>query len=213
MEKAVNPLSVRTQKAALRKRIEALRSSIGADERRRKSEVICGAAARLLEYAAFRKTEGDRTLFTYVPIRAEVDVRPLIEWCWSRRIRVVVPKVIRERNAFSLHAIERFDDLEPGVWGIPEPKPSAPALPDVRLLDAVIVPGVAFDPRGGRLGYGGGYYDRFMRLCREEGADPYKLALAFDVQIVPEIPMDAHDFRVDAIVTESRTIFAADALS
>ena len=206
-------MSVQTQKAALRKRVEALRSSIGADERRRKSEVICGTAVRLLEHAAFRKTDGDRMLFTYVPIRAEVDVRPLIEWCWSRRIRVVVPKVIRERNAFSLHAIERFDDLEPGAWGIPEPKPSAPELPDVRLVDAVIVPGVAFDPRGGRLGYGGGYYDRFMRRCREEGAGPFKLALAFDVQIVPEVPMDAHDFRVDAIITESRTIFAANALS
>lgn len=193
-------------KAELRKRMEQARGALTADERAERSALACSAAIRLLERKVPCDAARPFTLFAYMPFRTELDVTPIIEWGWSRGAAVVVPKVIRERKLMSLHAIRSFRDLEAGAWGIREPKMDAPAHEGDGSIDAMLVPGLAFDERGGRLGYGGGYYDAFVRRYRDNfGRVPFMLAVAFDVQIVPEVPMDGHDFRVDAVVTESRT--------
>ncbi|PYI52918.1 5-formyltetrahydrofolate cyclo-ligase [Paenibacillus flagellatus] len=198
-------MTVHASKTDLRKRMEAIRSSIPAEERAAMSRSACRAAIRMLE--RMRAEAGDRpfTLFSYVPFRTEADVTPVMRWCWECGGRVVVPKTIRDRKWMSLHLIQSLDDLEAGAWGIREPSMSAPALERLSELDAMLVPGLAFDAKGGRLGYGGGYYDAFVRRCRAAGErEPFKLAVAFDAQIVPDVPMDDHDFRIDAVVTDRR---------
>jgi 5-formyltetrahydrofolate cyclo-ligase len=102
-----------------------------------------------------------------------------------------------------LHAIgDPIADVVAGFRGIPEPRPDAPPV-SPQAVDWVLVPGVAFDVAGGRLGYGGGYYDRLLPAMR---AGTPRVAAAFEAQIVAHVPRAPHDAGVDAIVTEARTI-------
>jgi 5-formyltetrahydrofolate cyclo-ligase len=116
---------------------------------------------------------------------------------------VVVPRVDRNARMLDLHSIADLDrDVVPGHLDIPEPRAECPQVPR-DAIDFVLVPGVAFDLDGRRLGYGGGYYDRLLPLLVPRAA---RVAGAFDIQIVERVPAAAHDVRVDTIVTESRTI-------
>lgn len=204
-------------KIELRKRIEGIRSAIPESERRVRSEHIC---RRVLQQNLFtmesdkkRKDSGPckivqpLTVMTYMPFKAEVDVTPVMLWCWSRGYRVVVPKVIRQQKQFQLHEITSTEDLEIGSWGIREPKAGTVQIGHLSEISLILVPGVAFDSQGGRLGYGGGYYDRFIRQLQIQGlVVPPILAPAYSVQLVPEIPMEEHDSRVDLILTEDQAI-------
>ena len=112
--------------------------------------------------------------------------------------RVVLPRV--KGKELELLEINNFDgDVAPGAWGIPEPEKGTAV--ELGSIDLVIVPGAAFDSRGHRIGYGGGFYDRM--LPRYSGMT---VALAFELQIVPEVPVDPHDIPVRKIVTEKRVI-------
>ncbi|TMV50815.1 5-formyltetrahydrofolate cyclo-ligase [Paenibacillus mesophilus] len=198
-------MAVKTLKVQLRKQAEAARASLSETDRKDRSARVCGKAIRFLEDRLSSAADRSFTLFSYVPFRTELDVTPVMEWCWNRGGTVVVPKVIRDRKLMSLHVIQSYEDLETGKMGIREPLMSTPVWKRASDIDVMLVPGLAFDCEGGRLGYGGGYYDAFIRRCRENaGKEPFKLALAFDAQIVPEVPMDNHDFRVDAILSENR---------
>ncbi|MBC7325946.1 MAG: 5-formyltetrahydrofolate cyclo-ligase, partial [Moorella sp. (in: Bacteria)] len=118
--------------------------------------------------------------------------------------RVAVPLCIREGRRLIASEVFAFPgDLEPGTWGILEPKKEnlRPLAPD--LIDLVIVPGVAFDRAGNRLGYGAGYYDRFLATLRP-GARC--IAVGFAEQIVPDVYAEPHDRRVDMIVTDAEII-------
>jgi len=112
--------------------------------------------------------------------------------------RVVLPKVTGKTLA--LVEIGNFDrDVSPGAWGILEPDSGKPVeLKDIAL---VVVPGAAFDLRGNRIGYGAGYYDKLLAQYRG-----MTVALAFECQIVPDVPADSHDVPVRKIVTETRVI-------
>jgi 5-formyltetrahydrofolate cyclo-ligase len=148
------------------------------------------------------KWGNDSVLLAYMPHQTEVDVTPLMEWCWSRGIDVALPKTEPDRR-LSLWVVRRFDQLEPGRWGLREPGPAATPLQEWSRIGLALVPGLAFDRKRGRLGYGGGYYDRFFAAFRERtGEELFKLAPAFETQLVDEVPMDRHDFRVDGIMTE-----------
>jgi len=120
---------------------------------------------------------------------------------------LLLPRIDRPARALTLHRVRDLDaDLTPGPWGIREPDPRR--CPPVRPgnIDLVLVPGVAFDAGGGRLGYGGGYYDRLLGTCAD--ATPL-VAAAFEVQMVDRVPMGPGDRRVDLVVTE-RGVYARD---
>ncbi|WP_164821302.1 5-formyltetrahydrofolate cyclo-ligase [Paenibacillus koleovorans] len=198
-------------KKQLRRRLEAERTALAPEQRAAKSEAICRMAIdRVLEPLLLRRVSAGESpvLFAYVPLQAEVDVGPILRWGWDKGVPVAVPKVIAAGKQLQLHLILGYDDLEPGAYGILEPGLHAPVLVDLTRLEVMLVPGLAFDASMGRMGYGGGFYDRFIERCRTErgGDEPFKLALAYDLQVVPEVPMDAHDMRVDAVVTESKLL-------
>jgi 5-formyltetrahydrofolate cyclo-ligase len=112
--------------------------------------------------------------------------------------RVVLPRV-RGRE-LALFGITDFDrDVAPGAWGIPEPATGDPVGRE--QIDLIIVPGAAFDASGNRLGYGAGFYDKLL-----EGFGGRIVALAFELQIVPAAPRDAHDVPMQKIVTEKRVL-------
>lgn len=207
-------MNIKEWKIELRRQAEKARNALSVSERAEKSAVINEILIRRLDelFQSFGARSGSHppTLFTYMPIKSEVDVKPVMEACWSRKYRIVVSKVQPEAKQLKLFELRTHDDLEKGTWGILEPKPSAPQLTDIRQIDAVLVPGLAFDVHLGRLGYGGGYYDRFMQQYVRAGwSKPYILAGAFDIQMIKEVPMGLFDFRLDELITEERSIRAA----
>ncbi|RTE08183.1 5-formyltetrahydrofolate cyclo-ligase [Paenibacillus whitsoniae] len=205
-------MNIRERKIALRKEMEQKRASIVNNVRDEKQirineRLIKLCKDRLLkadEQAAGRKP----TLLSYMPFRTEPDVAPLMEWCWQQGIRVLIPKVVENTKTMNLHIISRYEDLESGAYGIREPRGDVPIEEDLSTISMILVPGLAFDMDFGRLGYGGGFYDRFMQLFAARGLErPFAIAAAFDKQLIPSVPSSWHDFRVDGIVTESKLIF------
>lgn len=132
----------------------------------------------------------------------EVSTRPLIEAALEAGKSVLVPKVTKQGLTF--HQIKTFSDLEPGVMGILEPMTMESDLG----IDVCIVPGRVFNRSGYRIGWGGGYYDRF--LATYEGVT---ISLAYDVQLLDDIPVEPHDIPVEFIVTERETILCSPSFS
>jgi 5-formyltetrahydrofolate cyclo-ligase len=201
-------MNIKEWKIELRRRAETARNALTPEERSAKSARINELMfRRISEVLDSRMRLGRKpTLFTYMPIKSEVDVTPIVESFWSKRYRVLIPKVQPEQK-MKLYEIRSYADLELGKWGILEPTSNASQLIDMKQIDVALVPGLAFDADLGRLGYGGGYYDRFMQqYVRTGNPKPYIIAGAFDLQIIEEVPMGLFDFRLDELITEARTI-------
>ena len=192
-----SPPSLRLAKQALRGRVLAARDDLPADARAAGSQAIVSRIEALPSLASAR------TMLLTLPFRSEWDTRPLANRALRAGKRVVVPRVDRVARMLRLHAVADLDvDIVAGYLGIPEPKASLPAV-DPDAIDWVLVPGVAFDAAGRRLGYGGGFYDRLLPLVR---TGVPRIAGAFDVQSVDEVPAGPHDRRVDAVVSPTRTL-------
>lgn len=164
------------------------------DDRRRRSRAIWRKVARL---TAFRLA---RTVCCYVAQPYEVETRPMIEAMLTQGKRVVVP-VVRPR-AKRLVCAEVRDpsaELAPGAFGVLEPRPGARRPVPPQALDLVLVPGLAFDRQGHRLGHGHGYFDRF--LARLPGRTP-TVGLAFRFQVLARLPVTAHDRAVHTVLTD-----------
>ena len=183
-------------KQSLRRSALAARDAIAAEERTRLSAAICARARELPELNAAR------TVMVFASFRTEIDTEPLITWALEAGKTVCLPRIEgpRTMQAFRISGIA--GDLEPGTWDIPEPT-RACELVDPGDIDVVVVPGAAFDCDGHRCGYGGGFYDNYLPLTRPEVP---RVALAFEAQIVDELPCEAHDLPVTVIVTEARVI-------
>lgn len=148
------------------------------------------------------------TIHTYVAWREEAGNHDLLRAMLAAGKRLVTPKVNSSTKQLENFLIPNWEALAPGAFGILEPSSVCGALRFETLheIDLIIVPGLGFDRRGNRLGYGGGYYDRLLA----EIAAP-KAALAFAAQIIEAIPTEAHDERVDFVVTEEEIIICREA--
>jgi 5-formyltetrahydrofolate cyclo-ligase len=202
-------MNIRDRKIEMRKLIEHKRSKLTPSERKEKQEVIhhrlLQLSMELFDAASNEALTGRKpTLLTYMPFRSEPDITPLMEWCWKEGVRVLLPRVVPETRSLILHQVDGYDGVDTGAYGIREPRTDMPVERDLTVISMILVPGLAFDQEFGRLGYGGGYYDRFMQLFSSRSlAKPQTVAAAFDVQMVAEVPASWHDFRVDHIITES----------
>ncbi len=153
-------------------------------------------ARRAQRLSAIRRA---RLIFAYFPVRGEVDTRSLITCCLQRGQAVALPRVAGRKLVF--HRIRSLATLSPGAYGIPEPPASSGGEVAMEQADAILVPGVAFSLLGLRLGYGSGYYDALLRSRR--GA---ALGLAFEFQLLPDLPQSSKDVPLDALVTERRLL-------
>jgi 5-formyltetrahydrofolate cyclo-ligase len=195
--------SLEEEKILLRKKIEGRRNQLSALERKTKSELACSHILNE-DYFAECKYYSELRVCLYMPFRSEIDITPVMEWCWQRGCKAYIPKVIRREGKLQLHEVASYDEVSVGEWGILEPKENTPVWNGEAAIDILFVPGLAFDLQGGRVGYGGGYYDRFIESYNKRPlAKPIQLAAAFDLQLVESIPLEAHDIRVTHIVTES----------
>ncbi len=144
------------------------------------------------------------TLFIYVNFRSEVETLELIKKCINRDIRVAVPLV--EASAVRMIPLLIKDpeqDLVPGYYNIPEPDPKKSLRLEPGEIDAAVIPGSVFDIHGGRLGYGGGYYDRFLL---NDAPQAKRIGLAFELQVVDNVPLEPHDQPLDILITEERIV-------
>jgi 5-formyltetrahydrofolate cyclo-ligase len=190
-------VALREAKSALRRLILAKRDAQPAEAHAAASRSIAERISMLPAFGAAR------TILLTLPFRGEWDTRPLAQAVIAAGNTVVVPRVDGVARMLDLHSIADLDrDLLAGYQGIPEPRADRPRVPR-DAIDFVLVPGVAFDQAGRRLGYGGGYYDRLLPLLSKQAA---RIAGAFELQLVDLVPAAPHDIAVDAIVTESRTL-------
>ena len=180
-------------KKSLRQDIKALLLAQSVGERDQKSRVI---SKKLLEHPDFRKAG---IVCFYVSMPMEVDTHPLIEASLKMGKKVLVPLVDLENKELKLKEIRDLNkDLAPGTLGILEPAASTKTV-DARDVECILVPGLAFDKRGHRLGRGGGFYDR---LLSQMSSRVKKIALTFSFQVLPDIPLEDHDQTVDEVLTE-----------
>ena len=157
-------------------------------------------AKRLLASPEFRSAQ---MIHFYLAAAEEVQTEEMIREALRIKKRVVVPVVRPEINSLTLSELDAFEPsrLQPGPYGISEPRPLYQKKVDPKEIDLWVIPGVAFDSAGNRLGFGGGYYDRLLSGMRGK-----KIGVAFEFQVVERLPIEPTDHPVDQIITEARSI-------
>lgn len=194
-----------SDKASLRKEILAIRDSIPPAVKKIKDLSI------LERLYSLEEVKTATTIFFFASFRSEVNTYGMIQRALEEKKRVVLPRV--EGQDLGLYEIRSLHELIPGYMGIPEPKPhfdkgGQGGFYDMRRVsindvDAIIIPGAAFDETGNRIGYGGGFYDRLLAELQK----PVPIiAPAYKEQVLNVVPAEAHDKRVNIIVTDSREI-------
>lgn len=184
------------QKAEWRKTLKTKRSALDIQEQNRIDMAILQNVISMSEF------QSCGMLLTYVSMEDEVNTRDIIEFALKNGKKVAVPRTIPAEKVMEFYEIESLDELTPGKYGIPEPN----ANPDKKVMKPYralcLVPGLSFDLTGNRLGYGGGYYDRYLEeftgvtvgLCRSQMLSKTTL------------PHEAYDIRVRLVVTENDII-------
>ncbi len=161
------------------------------------SQAICAKFVALPAYAQAK------TVLYYIDVRSEVRTRHFLPAALAQGKRIIAPWC-NEAGELELFHLENMEELAVGMYKILEPKPelrhAAGKAVQAEELDLVMVPGVAFDRAGARMGHGKGYYDKLLQHARPEAP---LVALAFECQLFPEIPVAAHDIFMDLILTEA----------
>jgi len=185
-------------KEEIRRKILKKRLSLSFEDIRDKSQQVLLLLAESVEY------RNSRNIMFYVATRSEVQTEEMIKISIKMGKNVFVPIILPECLNLAPSKIFDFDiELEKGKKGILEPKKEYYRLFPPENIDLIIIPGVAFDLSGNRIGRGFGYYDNFLRKFRPSAKI---VALAFEMQIVKKIPNDKNDIPVHGIITEKRII-------
>ncbi|HUC87239.1 MAG TPA: 5-formyltetrahydrofolate cyclo-ligase [Candidatus Saccharimonadales bacterium] len=178
-------------KTQLREWFRAKLAAQSATEREQASRVIIGRLLASEEYARAG------TIFTYVTTPQEVDTRGLIEQAWRDGKQVAVPRL--EDDRIVAKCLTAWEELQPGLFSIPEPGGNATAI-DTSNLDLILVPGLAFTCDGARLGHGRGHFDRWLATLPPSTPT---VGLAFAFQLVDELPHEPHDICIQKVLTNS----------
>ena len=188
------------RKTKLRREILKRRDALSEAERLDKSNIIW---SRVVQTWEFQQAE---SVMLYAAFGSEVCTDRLMESTLQAGKRLILPRVNRAAPELELYYVANAAlQVESGFCGIPEPAPQLCERTLLTDVDCVVVPGIAFDPLGGRLGYGGGYYDRLLNSLSPAQAH-VSIGLAYEVQIVEEIPQGFFDARVAVIATELRLL-------
>lgn len=186
-------MTIPESKAALRAEIIRSLATLPVDYRAAQSRLAVAQVGRLATWA------NASTVFLFVPFGTEIDIWPLATIAKNAGKRVCVPAFNPLRGSYQPKELPDLDhDLVPGKMGIREPKAECPWF-DPAALDFLIVPGLAYDPKGGRLGRGRGHYDRLLPFSRG-----VTCGVGFDEQIVPDVPVESHDVKLNAVLTPTR---------
>ncbi|MDD4126694.1 MAG: 5-formyltetrahydrofolate cyclo-ligase [Methanomicrobium sp.] len=185
---------MRELKNKLRNIMREKREELTPEERIVKSEAICRNVLSIIKPG--------ETVMGFASKEIEVDTKPLLKMLLKNNNPLVVPIIVKEDVSLRLSYVRDLAHLVPSTFGVPEPIGNEIPVPD-GAVDVVILPMLAFDKRGGRLGYGSGYYDRFL----EKYPDVTKIAMAFACQEADEVPLEDNDVLMDYVITENGVAF------
>lgn len=175
---------------------EQLRLKMRELRRNLSHEFICDASNKITKNT-LSFIDKPAVVMVYLNAFNEPDTLNIINYLISENIKIVVPISNTENNTLSLSYITDMDNLKKGAYGIYEPIIVNQAFVDE--IDIALIPGIAFSKNGDRLGFGKGYYDKFLSDFKG-----IKIGLCYDFQICDEIPVSSHDIKMDAIITEKR---------
>lgn len=187
---------LQAEKKAIRASVLSARDAMPPDQRARESMKMCESIIASTPY------QGATTVLAYANFGSEFDTSFLLQHVLTVKKNLVMPRVDKETQQLQLHRVHRLDDLITGGWGICEPRADAEII-SPNEIDFIFVPGVAFDRAGFRIGYGKGFYDKLLSAVNPVSA---RLSAAFDCQIIDAVPNEAHDQRIDIIITPTQKI-------
>jgi 5-formyltetrahydrofolate cyclo-ligase len=191
--------SVKEKKQATRNKIATMLEGFSTNKILEKTKAI---ENRLFEFANFLEAQ---TVLLYMNRFGEVNTMDIIKKCFDYEKTVALPGFNAKTHEMVLMKVDNVeDDLHPGSTGILEPDTSRCKVLPVESIDIAIIPGIALDEKGSRLGSGHGYYDR---LIPKLSITTRKVAIAFEEQIVQHVPTESHDKHVDIVITDQRIIF------
>lgn len=183
-------------KKEIRKLMREKRALLTKEEREKLDSAIFEKVINSKEY------KESKNIFVFVSYDTEIDTHRIIKQALKDEKVLCVPRVISKEEGMIIAQIKSFDELEPGAYGILEPGDNTFKV-DETLIDVAYLPGLAFDKLGGRVGYGGGFYDRFLRKSRK---DCKKIGLAYSFQVLEKVPMQQNaeyvDEYIDGIITD-----------
>lgn len=183
-------------KKTIRKQILESRANLGKNSHNLYSDRIIN---KLCESSFYKES---KIIMTFISFGHEVNTHNFVKNSLNNNKRITVPITFPESNEIKPSEILDFDELEVGFYNILTPKEEFHRFIDPNEVDLIIVPGLAFDRKGYRVGYGGGYYDRFLSKYPKAT----KIGLAFDLQMIDQVPRDEFDIAVDYIITENEII-------
>lgn len=188
-------------KEIIRKEIIRLRESQSKQEVLHNSDIIINKLIESNEYL------NSKVVMGYMDFRKEVMTERILKDAFNKGKKVAIPRISKinghQKGIIAYEIKEIGDQIERGTFGVMEPKNDCNIEINPEHIDLVIVPGVAFDKYGYRIGFGAGYYDMFLKNIRH---DCVKIGLAFEMQIIEDLPIENHDIPVDIIITEKQII-------
>lgn len=191
---------MREKKNSIRQVLRHKKEAMKPEDRLSKSHRICGHLMKIIR--------DKETVMVYTSKEKEVNTVPLITELFDRKNPVVVPIIVKEDISLRLSYLRDFSALVPSTFGVPEPIGSE--IPAAAMdIGTIILPMLGFDRNGGRMGYGAGYYDRFLSKNRTLR----KIGIAFACQEVDSLPVDENDIPMDYIITEDGIVYPDGAVS
>ncbi|MEN8433235.1 5-formyltetrahydrofolate cyclo-ligase [Clostridium septicum] len=184
------------KKKELRNRVLEFRNDLSKEEKCKKDNKILRA---LLDSELYKNSNN---IFVYINYGSEINTKEFINIAIKDRKKIFVPKIIKELKEMKAVQITSLNNLMEDNYGILEPNSFEGSI-EKDKLDLIIVPGVVFDLKGNRIGYGGGYYDRYLSEIK---LNSNRVALAYELQIKNSIDVDEYDINVNYIITEDRII-------
>lgn len=180
-------MDIKVAKKELRVAMEQLRKNLTPEQKDNFDKSICD---QLIEKIS---RSNPKAVHSYIPMGAEIDIRPVLHYLLQNNIKVICPKALPKRTLVNLE-LENLEDLADGIYGTQHPNNN---LVFEGQPDIFIIPGLAFDTNSYRLGYGSGYYDTFLPNC----PDSLKLGICYPFQIIKEVPTEPHDIQLSEIIT------------
>ncbi|UHA71991.1 5-formyltetrahydrofolate cyclo-ligase [Paenibacillus sp. 481] len=198
-------------KAELRKRMKQRRANVPTHEQHAAANAVYHFAVPLLD--RLRQQVGrSLSVFGYIPFGGELNIGPVLQYCQQAGDHIYVPRTHAEQKQMTLHRWDSNLVMHTNAWGLQEPAPETELWPEASWssIDVIFVPGIAFDADGGRLGFGGGYYDRFWERFKQFEHDKEQatqlIGCVYSWQLVDRIPMEPHDIAVNVIITEQGVV-------
>lgn len=183
-------------KKELRKEILKLRDGISEETKKIYDNQI------FEKFITHKKFKECKNIFIFVSYKSEVDTHKIIKYCFDNNKKVFIPKVKNANGDMGAFKINSFSQLQIGYKGILECDDTAEEI-HKNDIELVVMPGAVFDLNGGRIGYGGGFYDKFLNDLSD---NKFKIALAYDFQILNKIPNEVHDVKPNVILTDKRIL-------